>query len=88
MMTLSRYYVAVLRVSDIAASSIRPDPWSDVCSKIEVVQYIIQSEAGFYMKGVRLTAGSVQKMSPLVGCAAGEFIAVDFGSVSGIVAGE
>lgn len=28
-----------------------------------VVQYIIQSEAGFYMKGVRLTAGSVQKMS-------------------------
>lgn len=27
-----------------------------------VVQYIIQSEAGFYMKGVRLTAGSVQKM--------------------------
>ena len=29
----------------------------------EVVQYIIQSEAGFYMKGVRLTAGSVQKMS-------------------------
>ena len=30
----------------------------------EVVQYIIQSEAGFYMKGVRLTAGTVQKMSP------------------------
>lgn len=28
-----------------------------------VVQYIIQSEAGFYLKGVRLTAGSVQKMS-------------------------
>jgi len=28
-----------------------------------VVQYIIQSEAGFYMKGVRLTAGTVQKMS-------------------------
>ncbi|CAJ1407625.1 unnamed protein product, partial [Effrenium voratum] len=27
-----------------------------------VVQYIIQSEAGFYMKGVRLTAGTVQKM--------------------------
>ena len=31
--------------------------------RAEVVQYIIQSEAGFYMKGVRLTAGSVQKMS-------------------------
>ena len=29
----------------------------------EVVQYIVQSEAGFYMKGVRLTSGAVQKMS-------------------------
>ena len=36
-------------------------------SAAEVVQYIIQSEAGFYLKGVRLTAGSVQKMSHLTG---------------------
>ena len=27
-----------------------------------VVQYIIQSEAGFYMKGVRIAASDVQKM--------------------------
>ena len=36
-------------------------------ARTKVVQYIIQSEAGFYMKGVRLTAGSVQKMSVLAG---------------------
>mmetsp|Transcript_20140 Transcript_20140/g.47614 ORF Transcript_20140/g.47614 Transcript_20140/m.47614 type:complete len:738 (-) Transcript_20140:111-2324(-) len=36
--------------------------WMDA-DRQYVVQYIIQSEAGFYMKGVRLTAGSVQKMS-------------------------
>ncbi|CAE7900713.1 unnamed protein product, partial [Symbiodinium microadriaticum] len=35
--------------------------WMDA-DRQYVVQYIIQSEAGFYMKGVRLTAGSVQKM--------------------------